>query len=345
MTEILNLEIKARTNNIVEIRRYLQKNCTEFLGIDHQKDTYFKIPKGRLKLRQGNIENSLIYYFREEVAGIKQSNINLVKVMPNSGMEELLRNSNGILTVVNKKREIYFIENVKFHIDEVDGLGFFVEIEAIDEVGKFQAEELREQCSKFISLFKINSQEMIKGSYSDMTLEAGQEFKKIIFKQFQSFYGCIAKYFTEKKWNINHLLLDHACYRVTTQEEYLNLKNKFSLIGELLIESIVSGRPIATYKLYEPLQIGGREISVIELPSPKPGNTYELGFEHVEFVIDEDFVTFSKRYKDVNFDWSAANKNINAEIKVKLERNLSVKFHHEPLDVIIKKEKQLSTNY
>ena len=77
----------------------------------------------------------------------------------------------GILTIVNKKRDIYFIENVKFHIDDVDNLGSFVEIEAIDYEGNFRKDELLKQCNYYLSLFNINNKDLIDVSYSDLLLK------------------------------------------------------------------------------------------------------------------------------------------------------------------------------
>src|SRR3989344_860785 len=129
----LNVEIKARCNNHEKIRGILISKDADFKGIDHQIDTYFKVPDGRLKLREGNIENYLIFYEREDKEGPKQSNVNLFEVQPNSPLKDILTNALGILAVVDKQREIYFIDNVKFHIDTVKNLGTFVEIEAIDK--------------------------------------------------------------------------------------------------------------------------------------------------------------------------------------------------------------------
>ena len=77
----------------------------------------------------------------------------------------------GILVVVDKKREIYFIDNVKFHIDEVEDLGTFVEIEAIDNDGTIGKEKLLEQCQFFLDLFRISQGDLISVSYSDLLLQ------------------------------------------------------------------------------------------------------------------------------------------------------------------------------
>jgi len=167
----INIEIKAKSNNQEEIRKILQSKNADFKGIDHQIDTYFKVNKGRLKLREGNIENFLIYYQRENQQGPKQSNVMLFKTTPESSLKEILTKSLGILTVVDKKREIYFINNIKFHLDTVKKLGTFVEIEAIDKTKEIGKEKLLEQCNHFLKLFKIPKENLISNSYSDLLLK------------------------------------------------------------------------------------------------------------------------------------------------------------------------------
>ncbi len=129
----LNIEIKARCANPQAIRDILRSQGADFRGTDYQTDTYFKVERGRLKLREGNIENALVYYEREDQEGPKQAQVTLYPTTPGSGLKEILTQSLGILVVVKKQREIYFIDNVKFHLDTVDGLGTFAEIEAIDQ--------------------------------------------------------------------------------------------------------------------------------------------------------------------------------------------------------------------
>jgi adenylate cyclase, class 2 len=164
----LNIEIKARCHTPLSIKGILEAHNARFVGIDHQIDTYFKVPNGRLKLREGNIENSLIHYERSNQAGPKQSDIVLEKVEHGSALKEILTKANGILAVVDKKRAIYFIENVKFHLDTVKGLGSFVEIEAIDFDGSIGRERLLEQCQFYMDLFNIQESDLLTHSYSDL---------------------------------------------------------------------------------------------------------------------------------------------------------------------------------
>lgn len=169
--EHINIEIKARSNNQDKIREILKTKNADSKGIDHQTDTYFNVSFGRLKLREGNIENHLIHYDRENKEGPKQSNVILFKADPKSSLKEILTKTLGVLVVVDKQREIYFIDNVKFHIDTVKDLGTFIEIEAIDENKNIGKEKLLEQCQFFLKLFEISHKDLILFSYSDLLLQ------------------------------------------------------------------------------------------------------------------------------------------------------------------------------
>ena len=172
MSSIINIEIKAKCANQETIRRILKDSGADFKGTDHQIDTYFKVPNGRLKLREGNIENHLIFYNRIETKGLKESSILLYNSTPGSTLKEILSKSLGILAVVDKQREIYFIENVKFHLDRVEGLGTFAEVEAIDIDGSISKEQLSEQCDRYMKLFGIQKDDLIAASYSDLILQS-----------------------------------------------------------------------------------------------------------------------------------------------------------------------------
>ena len=166
----LNVEIKAKCNDASFIRNYLLSNGADFKGTDEQTDTYFNVLHGRLKLREGNIENNLIFYERTNQTGPKNSHFNLVKVEDAKGLKEVLIKSTGIKVVVKKKREIYFISNVKFHLDEVPGLGSFVEIEAGNKTADLLQEGLKQQCDFYLKEFGIKEHDLIEVSYSDMLL-------------------------------------------------------------------------------------------------------------------------------------------------------------------------------
>lgn len=166
----INVEIKAHCKNHEAVAEILASHNAYFKGTDHQVDTYFNVSRGRLKLREGNIENSLIHYERENSSKPKTSNVLLYEVNHDKNLKEILVKSLGILTVVEKKRKIYFIDNVKFHLDELDKLGNFVEIEAIDKTNTKDKNSLKKQCEFYMKLLAIEDGDLIKDSYSDLLL-------------------------------------------------------------------------------------------------------------------------------------------------------------------------------
>jgi adenylate cyclase class 2 len=171
MNRQIIIEIKAKCADQNWIRNVLRSRKARFVGKDYQIDTYFKVNRGRLKLREGNIENNLIFYNREDQKGPKESNVTLFKTGKGLSIKQILSEALGVLVVVEKDREIYFIDNIKFHIDSVQGLGSFVEIEAMKSREIRNKKELFEQCNFYLELFKIAEKDLIQRSYSDLLLE------------------------------------------------------------------------------------------------------------------------------------------------------------------------------
>jgi adenylate cyclase class 2 len=162
------IEFKARCSDHQRIREILKSKGARFAGIDHQIDTYFRAPRGRLKLREGEIENSLVFYSREDGASTKQSEVTLAKMPPGGEIKAMLAAALGLMVAVDKRREIYFVGNVKIHLDEVAGLGKFLEVEAIghlEDRGQLQA-----QCDEFVREFGVKQEDMVAGSYSDLLM-------------------------------------------------------------------------------------------------------------------------------------------------------------------------------
>jgi predicted adenylyl cyclase CyaB len=165
----INIEIKARSTRHEAIRQWLTEQGADFRGTDRQVDTYFRCEHGRLKLREGNIEHSLIHYHRPDQAGPKRAEVTLYHPpQPAPGLKAILTQAMGVWKVVDKSREIYFIDNVKFHLDAVEGLGTFVEIEAIDRDGSIGEARLQQQCEHYLAQFQIQPADLVERSYSDL---------------------------------------------------------------------------------------------------------------------------------------------------------------------------------
>ncbi|MFX0114584.1 MAG: class IV adenylate cyclase [Candidatus Hodarchaeota archaeon] len=163
----VNFEFKARCKDPSGIVLYLENAGAIFKGLDRQIDTYFNVKYGRLKLREGQIENYLIWYNRSNSKGSKKSEILLFRPGNGHSLKDILIASLGVFAVVDKKRQIYFLENVKFHIDDVKGLGDFIEVEAQGSPG--EEEQLQEQCEYYRKQLGVQKEEIIGCSYSDLT--------------------------------------------------------------------------------------------------------------------------------------------------------------------------------
>ena len=164
-----NVEVKARYRQLEKARRLLGQMGARPAGHDVQIDTYFHTPNGRLKLREGRIENSLIFYRRPNRAGPKVSRVSRFDMnRADTRIRNVLAEALGVQVVVRKSREIYFLENVKIHLDRVDGLGSFLEIEAIDATGQRMESYLEEQCRTVMNAFSVRPDDLIENSYSDL---------------------------------------------------------------------------------------------------------------------------------------------------------------------------------
>ena len=176
-----NIEIKAKISEEQQnaIKWILEQKKAKYIGTDIQTDTYFKVDSGRLKLRKGNIENYFIYYERDDIEGPKQSNVILFDNQGRTGeLEKITKKTHEILIIVEKQREIYYLENVKIHIDNVKNLGKFIEIEAISQDKILSIEKLQEQCNYYKELFGIKNKNLIKNSYSDMLIKKNKNLPR-----------------------------------------------------------------------------------------------------------------------------------------------------------------------
>ena len=162
-------EFKARSNRNAELEAKLQTLQPRFAGEDFQTDTYFNVTTGRLKLRAGNIENALIHYLRSNIAGSKRSDVLLYNHEPGSNLKRVLTAALGVKVIVEKKRRIWFVNNVKIHFDSVTGLGEYVEVEVFGD-GKTDVADLGAECRRLADLFGVKKQDYVEGSYSDLLL-------------------------------------------------------------------------------------------------------------------------------------------------------------------------------
>ncbi len=158
----------------------------------------------------------------------------------------------------------------------------------------------------------------------------------------QRFLKSLLKELTDMGMDLSGNTIDHLCYRVENEHQYKSLKDDLAKIGTLLTEANVNGRPISTYRLHEPLKYQSHSISLIELPAPKSGTCYRLGFEHAEVVIRQHLSSIEKQYPHLKFLYGG-NRNVNHELSLKTKIG-QIKFHYQPLDRVIEIENSIITD-
>lgn len=165
------LELKARRPDLGEETVWCAANADPVADIS-QEDTYFRIERGRLKLRrvEGEDAGTLIYYRREDRADPKQSRVSLLSVAEPTTLRTVLREALGILVEVRKRRQIYRWGQVQIHLDEVDGQGAFLELERIIESTRDE-ERAWAEFAELRGVLGIREEDLVAGSYSDLVLK------------------------------------------------------------------------------------------------------------------------------------------------------------------------------
>jgi adenylate cyclase, class 2 len=164
-----NVEIKARCGDLARARRAAESLATERLGVDHQVDTYFRTRAGRLKLRESSLSGGqLVPYLRADEPGPRRSDYRVVPLDDAPGLKRLLSRILGVHRVVRKEREIFLCGNVRIHLDRVEGLGHFVELEAVfDGSPAAEAEEQR-KVERLMRELGIAEQDLVDVSYEGL---------------------------------------------------------------------------------------------------------------------------------------------------------------------------------
>jgi adenylate cyclase, class 2 len=165
-----NLELKARLADLSTARDTATTLATDRLGVQHQVDTYFQCPHGRLKLREiDGYHVELIAYQRPDQLGPKASNYQrvLIAEAEAESLKKALTGTLGIRCVVQKRREIFLLHNIRIHLDEVNGLGSFLEFEAVLDSPDQEA-AARAQLVVLLTHFGLQQGDLLSGSYGEM---------------------------------------------------------------------------------------------------------------------------------------------------------------------------------
>lgn len=127
-----NVEIKARVSDLAGLRSRVASFAKQAPLQLNQRDTFYAVPTGRLKLREVAGDTAeLIFYERSDAAGPKLSNYTRCLVPDPIALHQILSAALGVRAAVSKLRDVFFIGQTRVHLDEVEGLGSFVELEVV----------------------------------------------------------------------------------------------------------------------------------------------------------------------------------------------------------------------
>ncbi len=195
-----NIELKARYPDLGRAEKIALEMGAKFGGELRQIDTYFKVHRGRLKLREMSSgdpeivldplsiprrawdrgdapepvqvpgrEAQLIFYERPNEPSARQSHYQIYPVSDLDKLKELLTHALGIWKVIKKTRRLFWFENVRIHLDRVEGLGDFIEFEGIVEEAQ-QTNAVRQKVERLQQVFNLSASHLISSSYAELAV-------------------------------------------------------------------------------------------------------------------------------------------------------------------------------
>jgi len=163
-----NIEIKARVRDFVNITSRAEKLSDTPVEIIPQEDTFFNVPQGRLKLRVlAPDRGQLIFYTRPDQEGPKRSDYHIAYTSDPDNLKRVLELAYGLRGVVKKTRYLYLVGQTRVHLDDVQGLGYFMELEVVMREGQEDAEG-QAIAEDLITSLGVEKSDLIEGAYMDL---------------------------------------------------------------------------------------------------------------------------------------------------------------------------------
>lgn len=165
--DLKNIEIKARLHDLRATQEIIANYCPNHESIENQVDTFFKTESGRLKLRETKGKSVLIFYDREDSIEPTKSDIIISTVDDLDALKSILTKSLGIRGIVKKTRTLYLYGQTRIHLDNVEGLGDFIELEVVlEEIQTIEDGNLI--ASDLMNKLNIQKGELIDVAYIDL---------------------------------------------------------------------------------------------------------------------------------------------------------------------------------
>ena len=163
-----NIEIKARVRNFPDLKRRAEALSDSPLEVIPQEDTFFVTSKGRLKLRVLAPDRAqLVYYERPDQDGPKRSDYFIFITNDPENLKTALKLALGVRGIVKKTRYLYMIGQTRVHLDDVEGLGQFMELEVVlrDDQSDAEGQAIANDLTKKLG---IEPTDLIEGAYMDL---------------------------------------------------------------------------------------------------------------------------------------------------------------------------------
>ena len=163
-----NLELKARVDDPAALRERVRSAGAALQGVEEQVDRYFRVPAGRVKLRESTLDGAhLIFYLRPDEGPVRPARFHRLPVDSAGPLAETLSEMLGAASVVEKEREVWWRDDVRIHLDRVAGLGDFLELEArVDRIGS--RAEAAARLDRLARDLGVRPADVLGGSYGEM---------------------------------------------------------------------------------------------------------------------------------------------------------------------------------
>ena len=174
-----NIEIKARVRDFDEVRRRAEQLSDVPVEMIPQEDIFFNTSQGRLKLRILSGDRAqLIYYKRPDREGPKRSDYHIFQTADPANLRRVLALAYGIRGIVRKTRYLYLVGQTRVHLDDVEGLGRFMELEVVIQDGQSDAQG-QEIAEGLMARLGVERSDLLEGAYMDLQETSSKQSTKM----------------------------------------------------------------------------------------------------------------------------------------------------------------------
>jgi predicted adenylyl cyclase CyaB len=165
-----NIELKTADPDPVATEAACRALGADPHGELRQRDTYFAVPDGLLKLREDRASGTaeVIFYRRADAQGLRSSSYWRAPVADPAAHAALLEAAHGVLGVVAKRRRLWLHRNVRIHLDAVEGLGDFVELESVLAAANAESPEEARALGEVIEALGLAGRDAIGPGYLEL---------------------------------------------------------------------------------------------------------------------------------------------------------------------------------